>query len=319
MARAHAWAPVRRAALLLAVLPLLAAGCLREFEEPNFLRIVSIDAAAPRVSSGAALLVVHVTLDNGGGASGPVRVAAKAFDLSTGLLARVNDTSLGSVAKDRSVPLALGLEVPRQSGYRVEVVVYEDDRIAQTGQLTVSNVGALQPNLFDTGLRIGAMDFIVRNVTGRGVDIQAGVYVTDEGIAASRPLRMQLKAREVTTGLVSDEAWVDVPGVGAEETRIVSAVLQVPGGYNYEVEAVLWDDIMVGRGTGKVQLLPTFTKDTSQELMVTRPEIRDFVRGELAERRSAAERQAARAPGFEAVLALAGLGAALLLACRGRG
>lgn len=312
-----------RPALLAAVLlPLALAGCLREDLQPeNHLRIAGIDVAAPRVSSGFATLVVNVTLDNSLGGSGPVRVVVKAFDTSTGLLVRTGEASPGALPKDRTVAAEVPLEVPRRSGYRLEVAAYEDGKIVQTASVTASNVGALPPNLFETGLRLGPLEFLVRDANGTRVAIEAAVYVTNEGAAASQPLRVQVKAREVSTGLLSDEAWGDVPSIAVEATRVVALPLDVPNRYNYEVEAVLWDgDHLAGQARGKVQLLPTFTRNVSEELVVTQPDISDFVRqrdaalaGDLARKEAAAKTPA---PG--ALLALGLAGAVALLARRRR-
>lgn len=313
-----------RALVLVLLLPLALAGCLREdVDDPNHLRIAGIDVAAPRVTSGFATLVVNVTLDNGQGASGPVRVVVKAFDTASGLLVRTGEAAPGALPKDRTIAVSVALEVPRQSGYRLEVEAYEDERAVQSASVTASNLGALQPTLFATGLQLGPLDFLVRNVTGDRVAIDAAVYLTNEGAGPSRPLRLQAKAREVSTGLLSDEAWTAQPAVEMEATRAVAVPLEVPDGYNYEVEAVLWDgDHVVGQARGRVQLLPTFTRNTSEELVVTHPEIRDFVRDRAEEarlREDLAQRtEAARTPFPGAVLALAIVAVAAGLARRRR-
>jgi len=311
---------VRGLLLALALLPLALSGCLREDLGPeNRLAIAGVDVSAPRVSSGSVWLAVNVTLDNAAGVSGPVRVVVKAFDTGSGLLVVTNEAAPGAIPKDQSVPVLVVVQVPRTSGYRVEVQVLEDGRIAQTAQVQVSNVGALQPNLVDAGLRIAGMDFTVRNATLGRAAIQAAVYLTNEGASASRALRMQVKAREVNTSLLADERWADVPPVALEETRTAAVLLDVPTDQNYEVEAVLWQgNITVERSTGAVQLLPTFTRNLSEELVVTHPDIARFVRDDELARKAAdaggRPSAAMGAPGPEAGLAaLAVVGLAIAL------
>jgi hypothetical protein len=257
-------------------------GCLNSFQDPippHVMRISGIDVAAPTVSSGTVDLVVNVTLDNTGGRSPPVRVQVKAFDTSTQLLVVTNDVSVGRLQKDETRSVSLAIRVPRASGYEIAVAIFEDERIVQTGSVRLNNVGGLERNLFDTGLRIADMDFLVRNVSASRAVIEAKIYVTNEARSASKALKMQVKARDVATGLLADEKWTDLASVQPEESKPTAVSLDIPGGHNYEVEAVLWDhEFIVERGHGKVQLLPTFTKPSGQDLVVSSPQISDFIR-----------------------------------------
>lgn len=277
-------------ALALAALVLLP-GCIRQIEDAHYVSLTRIDVSAPTVTSGTVVLAVNATLDNRGADSGAVALVVKAFDTATGLLTLTNSTPASVVPGDRTVTREVRMPLPRASGYRIEVTVMEDEQAVQFGQVQVSNVQALPPNLHETGLRIGSMDFLVRNTTGGRARIEAKVYVTNEGTGPVTTLRMQVKAREVSTGLLADERATNVSGVGLEETKAFPVTLDVPGGYNYEVEAILWDrDFVVGRGSGHVQLLPTFTKDKDTEIVVTNPVISDFVRGDARGEAGAADR-----------------------------
>jgi hypothetical protein len=231
------------------------------------------------VKSGSLVLAVNTTLDNAEAKSGDIRLVVKAYDQATGLLAATVESHVGPIPQDKTVATEVLVDVPRTGGYRLEVLVYQDDRLALTGVVTASNLDALAPNVFDTGLRISTIDFIVRNVTGQRVAVTAKVYVTNEGAAASKPLTMQVKAREISTGILADEKEEPLDPVAPEETHAVDVLLSVPDQYNYRVEAVLWDaNVIVERGAGTVQLLPNITKDPDQEIVVTDPRVEDFVR-----------------------------------------
>lgn len=262
-------------------LAVLMPGCLRDFDEPraNFLNLVKIDVSAPTVTSGSVVLAVNATLDNTESESGEVRLVVKAYDTATSLLVVTNETTVGKIAKDKTITSTTRIVVPRASGYNLDIAVYQDDQLVQAGQVSVWNVGGLQPNRFDTGLSIGQIDFLVQNVTDR-IHIEAKVYITNEARAVAKELRMQVKAREISTGLLSDEETTTVAGILPEETRVFSVNLTVPNRYNYEIEVVLWDgNFVVERGSGHVQLLPTFTKPKDEELVVSQPNITDFSYG----------------------------------------
>lgn len=316
-----------RRVLVALLLAILLAGCIRQDVRPNTVDIARIDVSAPVVTSGTAVLAVNVTLDNSGAESGDLRLVVRAYDTDTGLLVLTNETRPGKMGEDRTETFEVRMAVPRQSGYRLGVDLYEDDRLVRPDGVTVSNVGGLEPNLFETGIRIGSMDFLVKNVTGR-VDIEAKVYVTNEGRGDARPLRLQVKAREVSTGLLSDEAFTNVSGVPVEATRPFAVRLDVPQGYNYEVEAILWDgDFIVGRGRGTVQLLPTYVKPADTDIVVTRPNLADFAPGEAAYRGDGRgayagddgfASEAPAVPGFGAFAAVAALAGVAFLVARRR-
>lgn len=293
------------------------AGCLNEFEdpvEPHYMRIAGIDVSAPVVTSGHVDLLVAVTLDNAGGRSPEVELELKAYDTATQLLVTSNQTSVGSIPKDKTEVIELGLRVPRTSAYRLVVLISEDGRVVQEGSVQLGQVANLERNLFDTGLAISEMDFFARNVSGSRVTIEAKIYVTNEGSEPSKALRMQVKAREITTGLLADEAEAALSPVGPEETDTAEVGLNVPSGYNYEIEAVVWDrEYIVERGSGAVQLLPTFTKPKSDELIVSTPQIEDFVRGGSG---GGVGGTTSRTPGLSLVLIVATIGAAVLIVSR---
>lgn len=310
-------------ALLVLAMPM--AGCIKEADsvEPgNHIRVRDIAVAAPHVTSGSVTLAINVTLDNWQADSDPVRVVVRAFNTDTGFLIETVEATPGPLDKDKTVPVEVSLQVPREAGYRIEVDVYEDGQVVQEGQVTVRNVAALQPTLHDTSLAIGTMDFIVRNVTGNRVVIETKVYLTNEGASISRPLDLQVKARETQTHIIADEARTRVTGIGPEETQPATVRLEVPDGHNYRIEAILWDgNLTVERGQGTVQLLPTMTEPEGQDIVVSDPQIEDFIRDGRGEAREAgdggmAEEAQDATPGPGLVLALVAVAGTAIMAHR---
>ncbi len=308
-----------RAGFALLVPILLLAGCINEFEDPapqHYMRISGIDVSAPTVTSGQVELLVAVSLDNTAAKSPEVELQVKAFDTATQLLVTSNQTTVGAIEKDKTEVVEIGLWVPRVSSYRLDVLVSEDGRTVQRGSVQVGNVVALERNLFETGLSISEMDFLARNVSGSRVTIAAKIYITNEGSAPSKELRMQVKAREVSTALLADEAETVVEAIGPEATETAEVELNVPGGYNYQVEAVLWDgEFIVERGAGNVQLLPNFTKPKGQDLIVSTPRIDDFV-NTPPEGAGGGAPTMSRTPGPGLLVAIVGLATVAILVSR---
>ena len=269
------------------VLLAASAGCLNTFEEPEAphdVRIVGIDVEPATVFAQDVLLLVTTALDNrGGGASGSIRLEVKAYSEERGFLLVENETTRDALPPDRSSEVELGLRVPREGGVRIEVLLYEDDLGSERASVTARNLGSLEPNILDTGLRISDVDFLVLGVandTGTTrATIRADLYVTNEGQAASEDLRVQVKAREAQTGLVADIQWVTTSSVAPGATVIRSVNLTVPDDYNYVFEILTWrGDAVVARSEGTVQLAPTFVKPTDTEVVTTDPNVGDFAR-----------------------------------------
>lgn len=280
------------------------AGCINDFDRvlQNDMRIHDIDVSAPEVRSGAIDLVIDVSLDNRMARSGEVVVEVRAFDTATGLLSQTTSQEVGRIGKDKTEVVSLPMTVPRAPGYRIEVRVEQDGRIQEVRAVTLRNLDALEANVFDTGLRVSSMDFLVRNVTADRVAITAEVHVINEGTSPSPELRMQTKAREVSTSLIADEAWVELGSIHPEETHIESVDLDVPDAFNYQVETVVWDgQVIVERGQGNVQLLPTFERPKDTEIEVVDPDVSQFAR-------DSADRDEPRTPGFPLIAAVAAIG-----------
>lgn len=301
---------------LLLLVPLLA-GCT-DFDagRQNYLFVQGIDVSAPEVGTGRLVLLVNVTVDNSEAESGDLRVLTKAFDQDTGLLVKSVWTDVEPFGKEETRIVSVELDLPRANGYRLEVDLYQDDEIYRNARLDVGNLANLEPNLHDSGLRVSTIDFEVLSTAGNRTSVRATAYLTNEGTGASRPLSLQLKAREVSTDLLVAQVWAQVGSIGRDATRAFNATLSLPDGYNYDVEAVLWDgEIVVERGVGNVQFAPITTVNPGQSIVVTRPNLDEFAGGDGfggdGDGDSSGE-EATPGPAFVAVLAVLVLAAFVL-------
>lgn len=311
------------------IVPLLlaagAAGCLREFDEPSFVQIANLDLAPAQVLARDVVLNVTTTLDNSQrGDADAVRLKAKAYSETTGFLVAENTTASFAVPGDTTMPVSQFLKVPRDGSVRIEVLMFEEARGERRATISARNLASLEPEVLDTGLRVSDLDFVVRNVSAERVRVQTDIYVTNEGRDASESLRMQVKAREVSTSLVSDVQWLTTGSVVPQATAVRSVNLTVADGYNYVFEILLWrGDVIIARHEGTVQLAPTFQKPEDQEVITTNPDIKDFVRPTSPADSSGAPgfgapETADGVPGAAAGAALVAVGAAALAIGRRR-
>jgi len=110
------------------LISLTACGCLKDFEESR-LRIGDVDISPERVTSTEVVLNVTTYIENyGDGGSGDVKLLLKAFDSASGLLVSQTTTSAGSVRKGKTLPVSQLINVEREGGYRIDVVLFEDEK-----------------------------------------------------------------------------------------------------------------------------------------------------------------------------------------------
>jgi|LGOV01.1.fsa_nt_gb hypothetical protein len=269
-----------RIALLCGIIlvSLMTCGCLRDFEESR-LRVTDIDISPERVTSTIVLLNVTTYIENyGDEGSGEAKLLLKAFDSASGLLVGETTTTAGSIDKGKTLPVSQLIDVAREGGYRIDVVLFEDDERLRQRSVQISGIGDLTPNINDIGIGIQEMDFLVENVTGSRVAIGVDIYLTNEGDFTSEDLPMLVKAREVDAGLLADKVWITTGSVEKEKTMIKSCEISVPDGYNYIVEALIWkNDTIVERGEGVVQLNPKRTIPADEEIVSSDIRVRDFM------------------------------------------
>ena len=269
-----------RIALLCCIIlvSLMTCGCLRDFEESR-LRITDLDISADRVTSTSVRLNVTTYIENtGDGKSGEAKLLLKAFDSTSGLLVGDTTTPAESINKDRTVSVSQLIDVEREGEYRIDVVLFEDEKRLRQRSVQIYDIGDLTPNINDIGIRIQEMDFLVENVTDSRVTIGVDLYLTNEGDFTSEDLPMLVKAREVDAGLLADKVWITTGSVEKEKTIIRSCEIAVPDGYNYVVEALIWkNDTIVERGDGVVQLNPKYTVLKDEKIVSSDIRVRDFM------------------------------------------
>ncbi|MEA1907520.1 MAG: hypothetical protein U9N43_00610 [Euryarchaeota archaeon] len=287
------------------IISLMTCGCLRDFEESR-LQIAEIDISPERVTSTDVLLNVTTYVENSGnGESGDAKLILKAFDSASGLLVGETTTSAGSIDKDKTMPVLQQISVEREGGYRIDVVLFEDDKRLRQRSMQIYDIGGLTLNIHDIGIKIQEMDFLVENVTDSRVVIGVDLYLTNEGDSTSDDLPMLVKAREVDAGLLADKIWITTGNIKKETTIIRSCDIAVPDGYNYIVEALIWkNDTIVERGEGVVQLNPKRTIPKDEEIVSDRIRVDDFMPEAEAMDYGGVTGGMEKTPGFTSVLAV---------------
>lgn len=267
--------PVAATVLLLSS---LLAGCTDFGDDGGGLQVQGIDVAAPEVGAGRLTLAVLITLDNDGPRSKELNLTVKAYDGHTGLLAGNVSQEVGRMAAHKTRTFDVRIELARSAQYRLAVDVQEDGQLMYRTQVDARNLAALEPNTHETGLRIAASDFRLLATNATRAHVKASVYLTNEGAGESRPLTLQVRAREEKTSLVVAEQWTSVDAIRPDATRLANVTLDVPTGRDYGVEVTLWDDdIIVERGSGRIAFGPVTSTAPSTGVVVTTPDLGGLV------------------------------------------
>ncbi|MDO9517983.1 MAG: PGF-CTERM sorting domain-containing protein [Methanosarcinaceae archaeon] len=263
--------------ILLAVT--LSSGCLRSFEEESQLRITNMDISAKEVKSAFIDIDVTTYVENYyGDSSKNTSLLLKAFSTKTGLLEVQAEDDIGIIGKGDTVTITQTLKLPKEGGYRISAVLFEENKSKNTGEITIYSLENLPADVQDIGIEVAGMDFLVREVDGNRVVIQSDIYLTNEGAGTSGDYQMLIKAREMDARLLADKEWIQTGKIKPETTVIRSLNLTVPNQYNYIVEVLIWNnDTIVKRGEDYVQLKPQMTIAAGTQIDTKHIETSDFI------------------------------------------
>ncbi len=212
-------------------------------------RIEDVSVTALAVHSSTVLLDVNVTVESGYTGEGwSIRV--RAVDEATGLLAASATKPLDAVDDAKAVSVALSVEVPRKASSRLMVDVLDKGILVDQWYLQVRQLNLLPPDVEDIGVLVDHLDLNARGVANGRVDIDAALYLVNERTTASEAIMAQVVVREVTTRLVVDEQWVEVPSIVGGGTAIGRISLDLPDSQAYMIESTLWSEsFVVGRAS----------------------------------------------------------------------
>jgi PGF-CTERM protein len=325
------------AAVVLAVTVLLAAlvpGIVATPEEedvrPSRFDVTETTIAPGEVGGSTATLSVTTRLEHFGGDAENVTVLVRATDAETGLVTTAVRKDLGTVEGTREVAVSANLSVPREGGYRIDTIVYEDGRRVRTGETTVRGVGTLRPDYAESTIdferfdgapaSFPAVEYSIGSVEDNRTTLNVSAYLTNTGDEPGGDVRLVVTARQVDSNIVADRASTAVGTVEPGRTVTPSVELDVPSRYNYYLDAVLWrDGVIVSTARAPAGLDPTETVPTNTTTRETGLEVGDFAEEDAEGDRPAATPEATTAsegPGFGIGVAIVALLATTLLARR---
>ncbi|MFC5279340.1 PGF-CTERM sorting domain-containing protein [Halorubrum rubrum] len=303
-----------------------------ETDRPGQVGLVDVVVAPGEVRGETATLDLLVDLEHRGSTVENVTVRHRAIDADSGLLVDETTVDVGTLDREGETTVNGSLDVEREGGYRLETVVYVDGERRGERTTRVAGVSALTPSYADSPVEFAdgnvwpTVAVSVAETTEETATLSVSVSVTNRGDDASEEIDLRLLLRQAESNVIADEATETVGSVRPGRTDTVTTTLEAPDGYNYYVDAALFDDdVLIDETQGVANLDPQETIAANETVRDVSFEVEDFSEetGDDALREEGETRPDGEdgstddgTPGFGVAVALAGLLAATLLARR---
>ncbi len=288
---------------------------------PSSLSIRDVDVKPIEVTSAQIEVNVTAYINHNGGKTQNASMLIRAISSNTRLLETQVSAPIPQIESDAEKTLAVStnLQVERNGGYNLNILLFDNGSITDSGSVSISGLNALTPESKRSGVALSNIDFTVSNVSGDRVSIKSDVYLENKGADASENLKMIVKAREAASNLLADKTETETGLISSEATAVKSVQLVVPDGYNYMVVVELWrGDTLINSWEKPVLLAPTKTVPKGSTEKNINIEVSKFVREAgvqvpgvapyyPAVTPTPAYAGAPRAPGFEILAAVSAL------------
>jgi hypothetical protein len=259
---------------------------LRSYERSE-IAIADIDISAEALGTAEALLNVTTYMDNSGYAnSGEVAVLIKAYNAETNLLVASNETKVGEIGGRETKSATTYLRLPKEGGYRLQIIVFEDDKGILRGERKIYGLSRVESPLV-AKISLRELDFLVEAVEVEGkkeyATINVTLYLDNLGKDVSG-LRALIKARDDETKLIADRTWEDLGFLKGGTTTLHYEELMVLNGRDYIFEIQIWQSgRIIKESSGMVMLSPfvnrTVVIEAEEKTVEISPtvEISDFI------------------------------------------
>ena len=284
---------------------------LRSYQRSE-IAIADIDISAEALGIADALLNVTIYMDNSGYArSGEVDVLIKAYNADTNLLVASNETKVGEIGGRETISATTYLKLPKAGGYRLQIIVFEDDKGILRGERKIYGLSRIESPLV-AKISIRELDFLVEAVEVEGgkeyATINTTLYLDNLGKDVSG-LRALIKARDDETKLIADRRWEDFGFLKGGTTTLHYEELTMLNGRDYIFEIQIWQsERIIKESSGMVRLSPfvnrTVVIEAEEKTVEISPtvEITDFIPPSVPKSMPYPTPEP-MAPGFEAISA----------------
>lgn len=220
-----------------------------EPDRPGHLGIEEVTITPGPVSGASATLSVTTVLRHRGGQSENVTIRVRAIDADSGLVETTAEQMSAPITGNREARTTLNISVARDGGYRIESIVYQDDRRIGVATKLVRGVGTLQPehartpvefHRFDGREGLPPIQFSVQTTHANRTTLAVTAYLTNQGDRQSEDLQLEFIARQADSNIVAARTTMPVGSIDPGRTATPESSITVPANYNYVIDAILW-------------------------------------------------------------------------------
>ncbi|MES3162029.1 MAG: PGF-CTERM sorting domain-containing protein [Halorubrum sp.] len=255
-------------------------------ERPGHVDLADVVIEPTAVGGETATLELVTDLRHRGSTVENVTIRHRALDADSGLL--VDETvvdvgDVGDVDRDGETTVNGTVEVERAGGYHLETVVFVDGERRTEQTTRIGGVAALVPSYADSSVGFADGDVwptvavSVADADEETATLSVSTSVTNHGDDPSENLDLRLLLRQADSNVVAAEASETVGSVRPGRTDTVTTTVDVPEGYNYYVDAALFDDdVLIDETQDVANLDPQETIDANETVQDVEFAVEDF-------------------------------------------
>ncbi len=243
------------------------------------LSIRDVDVKPVEVTSAVIEANVTVYINHHGGKTNNATMLIRAINSDTRLLETQVSAPIPETESEKTLSISTNLKVERNGGYELNILLFDNGSIRDSGAVSISGLNALTPQSKRSGVVLNNIDFTVSSVSTGKVSIKSDIYLENKARDASENLKMTVKAREAASNLLADKTVTETGVIASETTAVKSVQLAVPDEYNYMVVVELWrGDTLINSWEKPVLLAPTKTVPKESVDKKVNIEVSKFVR-----------------------------------------
>ncbi len=244
-------------------------------------QIQDVDVSVNKVPGETVNLKTITRLRHRGGVSKNLSVMIRATSLN-GILQTTKTKEVKEIQGDREIKVINNISVKREGGYRIDAILYKQGERIDIEPKRVDGVGRLNPNFatstvdFHRFQNHPPIEYSIDQVSGKTVNLKVTTYLTNKG-NETRDLELVLKARQSDSNILADEKRIQIGTLNRGKTAKPTTTLEVVDGYNYYLDAVLWNgNSIIAEERSVANLNPTETIKANETVREVGIEVSDF-------------------------------------------
>lgn len=255
-------------------------------DRPGHVDIADIVIEPAAVTGETATLDLAVDLQHRGAAVENVTIRHRALGAESGLLVDETTVVAGTVGapdRDGETTINGSLDVDRAGGYHLETAVFADGERVTEQTTRIGGVAALTPSYADSSVEFtdGAVwPTVAVSVADAGDEtatLSVSTSVTNHGDDPSEDLDLRVVLRQADSNVVAATERATVDTIRPGRTDTVTTSVTVPDGYNYYVDAALFDDdVLIDETQAVANLDPQETIDANETVEDVAFTVEDF-------------------------------------------